>query len=280
MKATTSTYVKFAAVAMLVAGPVVVQAERCSTNCTISGQCGVIAGTGSTPGGDDPVYTLNYVDKQLVYGDPEQPCLPPSTCSSDVIGDQNSNVLQLPGFGLTFSKLNGNPGFNHGVFSNKWGTACGTLVDQNNDGKADNIVVQLGAYAGSGGVPNVLLDSLPFPVKGLIDGYWLLEIDPAWTSYTGPLNFFTPVNTGANPPEIRLVCTPTGGTGTQQTDANGTLDVAVTQQTNAQGPGPCGPTAIPTATFWGYSAMTMLLMFAGMRLLRKRGFGDDFNLRA
>ena len=199
--------------------------------------------------------------------------------------DPSSSVLQLPGFGLRFSKLNGNSVFNYGVFTNKSGIACGTLVDTGNDGLADEIQVQLGAYAGRGAVPSMLVS---FPVMNPANGRWLLQVPLDWTnySYLGPLNFFTPFNTTpvyqVNPPSISLVCNPsgTGGTGTQQTDANGTLQVVVNRETNAKAQGPCATTSIPTATFWGYAAMTLLLMFAGMRLLRRRGFGDDFNLRA
>lgn len=284
MQATTSVFVKYAVVAMLAAGSGFVQAQPVpTTNCRISNQPGVIAGYGNAPSLHDDVYTLDYDGNQLVYKANSQNETCSKTGSSPIVGNQDANVLQLPGFGLTFSKLNGNPGFNHGVFSNKWGTACGTLVDNSKpkDDLADEIVVQLGAYAGRGTVPTMLIS---FPINEITnDIYWLLAIDSDWTSSPCPLNFFTPVNTGVTPPEIRLECDSsviTGGTGNQQTDANGTLDVVVTQETNATAPGPCATNAIPTATFWGYAAMTLLLMFAGMRLLRKGGFGDDFNLRA
>ena len=277
MKPNKTTLVKFSAYAMLAVGSCMVQAQVLP-NCKISGQPGVIASySNTTPAENDPVYTLNYnpTSNSLEYD------AGGSTGSSAVVGNQDSKVLQLPGFGLTFSKLDGNPGFNHGEFTNRLGTACGTLVDKTDDGSADDIDVQLGSYAGRGSVPSMLIS---FPVKQITAGrYWLLQVLDAWTDYDGPLNFFTPVNQGILP-SISLVCAPnptsTGASGTQQTDANGTLDVVVTQETNARVPGPCATTSIPTATFWGYAAMTLLLMFAGMSLLRKRGFGDDFNLRA
>jgi len=228
-------------------------------NCTISGQPGVIASTGTTPQRGDPVYTLNYVEGQLVY-DADGP-----TGGSSVVGNQNTEVLQLPGFGLTFSKLKGNPGFNHGVFNNHWGTACGTLVDTNGDGQANEIVMQMGAYAGRGGMPVIT----SFPLSTVQPGntlqpdvtYWPLRILPSWTPYSGPLNFFTPV-AGKS---ISLSCPG--------------LSLAADPQTNARSPGPC-VNDIPTATFWGYAALTLLMLFSGMRLLRKGGFGNDFNLRA
>lgn len=259
MKAKTSACVNYAMVAMVAAGSGIVQGQQ-ATGCTISGQPGVIASYGTSPSVSDPVYTLAYVGNQLVYdaGGP--------TGGSPVVGNQDTNVLQLPGFGLNFSKLNGNPGFNHGVFTNRWGTACGTLVDTGGDGQADELVMQMGAYAGRGdGVPVITNFPLNFVQSDRIL-YWSLQILPSWTNYNGPLNFFTPVNNN----NMSLSCGENGEL----------LALEVDGQTNARGPGPCATNAIPTATFWGYAAITLLLMFAGMRLLRKGGFGDDFNLRA
>lgn len=268
MKAKTSAYVKFAAAAVLAAGSSFVQAQQ--TNCSVSGEDGVYACDDGVPPPCGQPYTLNYTGNQLVYVVPGQACPPLSTCSSDVIGDGSSNVLQLPGFGLTFSKLNGNlGGFNHAVFTNHWGTACGTLVDTSGDGQADELVMQMGAYAGRGGIPVIYSFPLSFPKNFVeVDNtfYWSLQILKGWTSYLGPLNFFTPVNQNG----ISLSC-----------DDNGKLlALEVNGRTNARSQGPCATNAIPTATFWGYAAITLLLMFAGMRLLRKGGFGDDFNLRA
>jgi hypothetical protein len=256
MKATTSSYVKYAAVAMLAAGSNIIKAEP--VPCTISGQDGVVANYSGNPPplvGDD-LYTLSYDDanKQLAYSAPNQPGA--QTGTSSVVGNQDTNVLRLPEFGLTFSKLNGNPGFNHGVFTNRWGTACGTLVDTGGGEQAENLVVQMGAYARRGAIPSLIID---FPITAE-SGYWPLRIPFEWTNYhyRGPLNFFTPVSDN----KVLLSC--------------GGLAVEVDGKTNAQAPGPCAINAsIPTATFWGYAAMTLLLMFAGMRLLRKGGFGDD-----
>lgn len=145
MKAMTYIYVKFAAAAVLAAGSGFVQAQE--ANCTVSDESGVYACTDSQISQSCSLYTLAYVGDQLEYNVAGFP-----NGASRVIGNQNTNVLQLPGFGLTFSKLNGNPGgFNHGVFTNHWGTACGTLVDTGGDGQADELVMQMGAYAGRGG---------------------------------------------------------------------------------------------------------------------------------
>lgn len=261
MKATTSFYVKYATVAMLAAGSSIVNSAP--VPCTISGQDGVVASYYTTPPPHvgDSLYTLNYDDanKQLAYFAPNQPGA--QSGASTVVVNKDTNVLQLPGFGLTFSKLNGNPGFNHGVFTNSWGTACGTLVDNGGGEQAEKLVVQMGAYARRGAIPTLIID---FPITEE-SGYWPLRINSEWTNYHywGPLNFFTPVSRN----KISISC--------------GELAVEVDGKTNAQAPGPCAINAsIPTATFWGYAAMTLLLMFAGMRLLRKGGFGDDFNLRA
>lgn len=284
MTRNTNTLAKFTALAMLAVGSSMVQAASATPNCKISGEDGVIA---KNKNNNRSLYALNYYYAPgTAAGNLElyQNGVPTGR-RSEVVVDSSSSVVQLPGFGLTFSQLNGNSGFNHGVFTNKSGTACGTLVDTGNDGLADEIQVQLGAYGGRGAVPSMLIS---FPVTELTEGDWLLQVPPEWTNstYLGPLNFLTPVNLApvnqVDPPSISLVCNPsgTGGTGTQQTDANGTLQVVVNRETNARAPGPCVTTSIPTATFWGYAAMTLLLMFAGVRLLRKRGFGDDFNLRA
>lgn len=263
MKATRSVYVKYALVVMLTAGPAIVQAQS-ATNCTISGEPGVYACPDlvSPPSQSCTLYTLDYRNNQLVYDAPGSFGVPTGSSS---VGNQVPNVLQLPGFGLTFSKLNGYSQFNHGVFTNHWGTACGTLVDTDNDDLADKLVVQLGAYAGRGLVAPVIADFDINFVRPNGTIYWWLPIPGSWTNYPGPLNFYTPVNQNG----VSLSCN------------DGELTVAGIGQTNARAQGPCAINAsIPTATFWGYAAMTLLLMFAGMRLLRKRGFGDDFNLRA
>lgn len=264
MKATTHIYVKFAAAAVLAAGSGFVQAQD-ATNCLVSGKAGVYAcADGDSPPCNTP-YTLNYAGNQLEYN--AEGFLPDA---SEVIGNQNTNVLQLPEFGLTFSKLNGNPGgFNHGVFTNHWGTACGTLVDTSGDGQADELVMQMGGYAGRGGID--LITSFPLVSNQRYPGYWFLKIEDDWTSYQGPKNFFTPVE--GNPVEGYKISLSCGSNPVQ-------LALEVNRLTNARGPGPCGPNAIPTLSFWGYATLSLLLMFAGMRLLRNRGFGEDFNLRA
>jgi len=256
--------------------------------CTVSGQPGVVIDTADNamPDVGDQRYILEYdpVTSQIRYflednvAAPGQNRVGPLATSTYA---NNGGQITIPGFGLSFLALGGNVVPNHGTFIHPaLGYGCGTLVDNNMDNLADSLVLQLANYIGA---PAVLMD-IPltyYPTPNTpppITHWWLqnpLNYFPNLTMMNAAMfnigfDYFTPVDLANQ----RILVSCNGGATTLE----------VNLQTNADAPGACvgpvAPTNIPTASFWGYAALLLLLMLFGVRALRNRGFGDDFNLRA
>ncbi len=259
-------------------------AQAAFSDCTLSGQAGVVRDINSNNipdgpvAGGDAVYIMQYDpdtnQARYFWEDVGGRFLVDTSSVS-----QSTDIVGLPGFGVIFYKLLGNPVFNQGQYTHPrgQGTACGTLVDSDNDGLADRLVLQMSMYNAA---PAVLMDHVLqfYPSAAAATHWWLPNPFPYAPSLFGApsaaLNigqaYFAPVDLGN---QNMVVSCP-----------GLTTPFVTSLATNAIGPGPCplaaaGDTRIPTVSFWGYAALALLLMVAGIRMLRHRGFGDDFNFR-
>ncbi|MBK5962816.1 hypothetical protein CCR95_01575 [Thiocystis minor] len=167
--------------------------------------------------------------------------------------------LELPDCGLSFSRRSGSDLFHSGSFTNGHGTGSGYLVDTNGDGLADTLALRL-AYPGA---PDLRMD---IPLKYYPDArtptHWLLPLQLPYgggRTFNIGFNYYTPVDAQNQRIDIECPGGPTVSTG---------LAAAIS------------PSGIPTLSFWGYAVMILLLAFAGIGVLRNRGFGDDLHLRA
>jgi len=253
MLSKSSVSIKFLAMTLLSSISCMVQADF--QNCTVSGGPGVIESTGGPTSG---------VPWQLQY-DPDQKKARilqgegSPICVTDVT--QYADTLRLDGCNLVFSRQNGNPFYNHAEFSNGLSAGSGSLVDRNGDGLADALAILVSAYSGRTQVPMVLTD-IPlqyYPASGT-PTHWLL---PQNLSY-GPVtlrnpNYYTPIN--AQKQSLDIECP------------------GLTVSTGLRASSSSFSSSIPTASFWGYAAMILLLMFTGIGVLRSRGFGNEFDLR-
>jgi len=253
MNPDSTALVKFAAVFMLSA--VSGMAQAAFGNCTVSGQAGVIQGFNGTPI-NGTTWTAEYdpdTNQARITTDGYIACSGPVT--------QYANTLAL--CGLTFEKRNGSPVFNFAHFSNRQGSGDGILVDTNGDGLADALELALRYPGAPAALMNIPLQY--YPLGTTSPTYWWL---PRQLPYAPGLTFdiqadyFTPVNAQT----LNLVIQCPGG-----------LTVATGLRTSAVN---VGASPVPTASFWGYAAMILLLMLAGIWMLRRRGFGNDFDLRA